>query len=219
MKRAQIATIRTGNGQSETPYTTPLDVQGWSDITGQPTPDIETGMLPFTVEAVCTDAQLDAIKADARFAVLGEVDIQEDDTPEEPMVIDTSALSNLYSDDVVAYVDSEADPMTALLECQTRPPWKTGVAVEAGDVFAYGDNLYRCVQPHTTQADWTPDVTPALWVKFYEAGEKPTEWQTWTAYAVGEIVTYEGTTYECRQAHTSQPGWQPPNVPALWLAI
>lgn len=25
--------------------------------------------------------------------------------------------------------------------------------------------LYRCVQPHTSQADWTPPKTPALWVR------------------------------------------------------
>jgi hypothetical protein len=35
---------------------------------------------------------------------------------------------------------------------------------------------------------------------------------------VGEEVTYNGVTYKCRQSHTSQVGWEPPNVPALWLA-
>lgn len=43
--------------------------------------------------------------------------------------------------------------------------------------------------------------------------------QTWaphTPYAVGAQVSYGGAIYECRQAHTSLPGWEPPNVPALW---
>ncbi|MEC2344853.1 lytic polysaccharide monooxygenase [Paenibacillus barengoltzii] len=42
-------------------------------------------------------------------------------------------------------------------------------------------------------------------------------WAPNTAYAVGELVSYNGEIYECRQAHTSLVGWEPPNVPALWL--
>ncbi|EES74785.1 chitin binding domain protein [Paenibacillus sp. oral taxon 786 str. D14] len=42
-------------------------------------------------------------------------------------------------------------------------------------------------------------------------------WAPNTAYAVGELVSYNGAIYECRQAHTSLVGWEPPNVPALWL--
>ncbi|MEU6715564.1 glycosyl hydrolase family 18 protein [Nonomuraea sp. NPDC046802] len=41
-------------------------------------------------------------------------------------------------------------------------------------------------------------------------------WAPWTAYATGARVTYNGVEYECIQGHTSQPGWEPPNVPALW---
>jgi chitinase len=38
-------------------------------------------------------------------------------------------------------------------------------------------------------------------------------------YAVGDRVTYNGRTYACRQSHTSQPGWTPEVVPALWLPL
>ncbi|GAA3136347.1 carbohydrate-binding protein [Nonomuraea salmonea] len=41
-------------------------------------------------------------------------------------------------------------------------------------------------------------------------------WAPWTSYATGAVVTYQGVDYVCLQAHTSQPGWEPPNVPALW---
>jgi chitin-binding protein len=44
-------------------------------------------------------------------------------------------------------------------------------------------------------------------------------WRANTAYAVGSVVTYNGISYRCRQAHTSLPGWEPPFTPALWLAI
>ncbi|WP_253298212.1 glycosyl hydrolase family 18 protein [Paenibacillus sp. MSJ-34] len=41
-------------------------------------------------------------------------------------------------------------------------------------------------------------------------------WQPYKAYSVNDLVTYNGSTYKCIQAHTSLPGWEPPNVPALW---
>src|SRR5258706_2649063 len=41
-------------------------------------------------------------------------------------------------------------------------------------------------------------------------------WAPWTAYTAGQLVTYNGSTYKCIQSHTSQPGWEPPKVPALW---
>lgn len=36
------------------------------------------------------------------------------------------------------------------------------------------------------------------------------------AYATGDMVTYEGATYTCVQPHTSQAGWIPSGLPALW---
>ncbi|MET7394591.1 carbohydrate-binding protein [Dactylosporangium sp. NPDC005572] len=44
-------------------------------------------------------------------------------------------------------------------------------------------------------------------------------WAPYTSYATGATVTYGGITYRCLQGHTSQVGWEPPNVPALWSAV
>ncbi|MFF8591436.1 carbohydrate-binding protein [Streptomyces sp. NPDC015220] len=41
-------------------------------------------------------------------------------------------------------------------------------------------------------------------------------WAAGTVYQAGDTVTYGGATYRCLQAHQAQPGWEPPNVPALW---
>ncbi|WP_033290341.1 carbohydrate-binding protein [Amycolatopsis jejuensis] len=43
-----------------------------------------------------------------------------------------------------------------------------------------------------------------------------TTWTAGTAYAAGARVTYRGIGYVCLQGHTAQPGWEPPNAPALW---
>ena len=45
-------------------------------------------------------------------------------------------------------------------------PWAAGEQVAVGDrrYYAPTGRLYKAIQGHTTQADWTPDATPALWV-------------------------------------------------------
>ena len=42
------------------------------------------------------------------------------------------------------------------------------------------------------------------------------EWVAGVAYSAGYKVQHGGKLWRCRQAHTSQSGWEPENVPALW---
>lgn len=44
-------------------------------------------------------------------------------------------------------------------------------------------------------------------------------WAADTEYAVDIRVRYEDKLYRCVQAHTSQIGWEPPAVPALWTEV
>jgi chitinase len=44
-------------------------------------------------------------------------------------------------------------------------------------------------------------------------------WAVGVAYSVGTRVTYQGRTYQCRQAHTSQADWTPSAVASLWLDL
>ncbi|GLY14564.1 cellulose-binding protein [Kineosporia sp. NBRC 101677] len=66
----------------------------------------------------------------------------------------------------------------------------------------------------STEAPTTAPTTTAP-----EDTEAPAEgeWQSWKWYNRGDKVTYDGVTYECRQSHTTLPGWEPPVVLALWL--
>ena len=61
----------------------------------------------------------------------------------------------------------KVDDNTALEAPQLCKIWKEGEYVKPGDrrYYAPTQKLYkvRDGQGHTTQADWTPDVTPALW--------------------------------------------------------
>ena len=44
-------------------------------------------------------------------------------------------------------------------------------------------------------------------------------WEADTKYAAGDRRRHDGKVYKCLQAHTSQVGWEPSAVPALWVVI
>lgn len=73
------------------------------------------------------------------------------------------------------------------------PRWRAGVALDVDVRVCYRDKLYRVVQAHTTQDDWTPDITPALFTEVPRPGEIPV-WRQPTgaqdAYMKGDKVRY-----------------------------
>jgi len=48
--------------------------------------------------------------------------------------------------------------------------WQPGTQYNHGDEVAYEGARYRIIQPHRSQGDWTPPVTPALWGRMQEGG-------------------------------------------------
>ncbi|KAF8684083.1 hypothetical protein RHS04_01671 [Rhizoctonia solani] len=67
-------------------------------------------------------------------------------------------------------------PLQHLLAISTNKqvnPWQPGVDYNIGDSVEYQGATYRIIQPHFSQGDWTPDVTPALWGREY--GAAPTQ--------------------------------------------
>ena len=83
---------------------------------------------------------------------------------------------------------------TALTGVELFPPWSVGKSYATGDRVQYEGTLYKCVQAHTSQADWTPPVTPSLWTAFsideYHAWVQPTG--AHDAYSKGDKVTHSG---------------------------
>lgn len=80
----------------------------------------------------------------------------------------------------------------ALNGVELFPAWQTAAAYAIGDRCAYEETLYKCVQAHTSQDDWTPDVTPALWTMV-----SLDEWPEWVqptgaqdAYQTGDQVSH-----------------------------
>jgi hypothetical protein len=98
-----------------------------------------------------------------------------------------------------------------------HPAWAAGQAVTAGTYRAYQGKTYRAIQGHTTQAGWEPPNVPALWHLVENPGIAA--WLAGVAYALPATRTYAGRAYELLQPHTSQVGWEPPAVPALWKDV
>lgn len=85
-------------------------------------------------------------------------------------------------------------------------PWAVGKSYAVGEFVTYGENsvgdpqLYKVVQAHTSQADWTPDTTASLYDAIgldeqgYPVWSQPTG--AHDAYNKGDIVDYNGTLYE-----------------------
>ncbi len=44
-------------------------------------------------------------------------------------------------------------------------------------------------------------------------------WMPGANYQTDQRIRYEDKLYRCVQAHTSQSGWEPPAVPALWTEV
>lgn len=94
----------------------------------------------------------------------------------------------------------QIDDVTAGEHADVFAPWKSDVSYAAGDLRSYDDGvglaLYRCVQEHTSQDGWTPDVSVSLWVRVADPAEEWPEWVQPTgahdAYKAGDKVSHGG---------------------------
>ena len=88
------------------------------------------------------------------------------------------------------------------LECVTLfPEWQINKEYNINERVSYNNNLYRVVQQHRSQENWTPDITPALFTQVALPGEIPIWRQPFgaqDAYMIGDKVRYpdeNGTIY------------------------
>ena len=97
----------------------------------------------------------------------------------------------------------------ALQSVELFPKWAAGISVTAGDRYQYNGVLYRVVQSHTTQDNWTPDITPALWTVV-----SLDEWPEWRqplgsedAYHIGDKVSHNDKHWQSTiDANIWEPG-------------
>lgn len=74
--------------------------------------------------------------------------------------------------------------------------------------------LARNLRPYIVKAAQSLDDTDSVHaVDLYD------EWKPDTAYEVGYKLRRNGKVWRVRQAHTSQTGWEPENIPSLFEEI
>lgn len=66
---------------------------------------------------------------------------------------------------------------------------------------------------------WAPGSDPTLWKDLTPTSDLEAWDPNSKLYLVADEVTYENDRYRCLQQHTSQAGWTPVAVPALWQMI
>lgn len=130
--------------------------------------------------------------------------------PDYTDVID--AVRRMFSTELDTLSDEDALSVAALY-----PTWssKLGENANVGERLWYNEKLYKVVQAHTIQSDWTPDVSASLftqvsieeWPEFIQ----PTGSQD--AYNTGDKITFEGEHYICLIDNCV---WSPNSYPTAW---
>ena len=88
------------------------------------------------------------------------------------------------------------------------PKWSADVTYSVDERVEHGDTLYRCVQAHTSQSDWAPNVTQALWtiVSLEEYPEWVQPLGSHDAYAMGDKVSHNDKHW---QSTANNNVWEP----------
>lgn len=90
----------------------------------------------------------------------------------------------------------------ALLQAWMFPMWKPLTQYKAGDRIYYEGTLYKVLQDHTAQNDWTPVDAVSLFSKVLIPTTDDNivyEWEqpeSTNPYAKGDVVSHNGKTWE-----------------------
>lgn len=87
------------------------------------------------------------------------------------------------------------DDATAAEHAEFFAPWAYPVKYKTGNIRRHGGKLYKCVQDHTSQEDWSPDTAASLWACTSDPAE---EWPAWSqpigahdSYSTGAKVSHQ----------------------------
>lgn len=99
------------------------------------------------------------------------------------------------------------------------PKFMVGIDYKIGDLIQYKEILFEVIQSHTSQLDWTPDITPSLFKSKSPHGVIP----NWTqpvgshdAYKIGDKVLFDGQVYE---STIDGNVWSPVDYPQGWKLV
>ena len=121
----------------------------------------------------------------------------------------------IENEDETAYALEQAKQLLdddAAMQCVSIfDEWRIDVDYKAGDRLRYMNKLYKVLQDHHSQIDWTPDKAVSLFVNIADPADPWPEWVRPTmaedAYPMGAQVTHNGKKYISQiDANTTEPG-------------
>lgn len=114
------------------------------------------------------------------------------------------------------------DDEQALETVELFPIWKADTVYTAGDRVRYNDVLYKVLQGHTSQADWTPDGAVSLFAKVLIPSKDIPVWEQPTstnAYMTGDRVYYPTAQDDVYESLIDNNVWSPTAYPQGWKVI
>lgn len=116
-----------------------------------------------------------------------------------------------YFPGILAHLEQAMTDSDALDYIGLFDAWRSDTDYVIGDRVRDNDVLYKCIQSHTSQSDWQPHLTPALWVVV-----SIEEWPEWVqpvgstdAYAKGAKVSHNGKHWI---SDVDGNVWEPPTM-------
>ena len=126
-------------------------------------------------------------------------------------------LRALIEKAVVSLDDEDALEAVELFES-----WVPGTEYVVDKRLRYKGKLYKVVQAHISQDDWTPDITPALYTEVAEPGTIPV-WKQPTgaqdAYNTGDKVHYPTESDPVYESTVDNNVWSPEAYPQGWKLV
>lgn len=116
--------------------------------------------------------------------------------------------------------NGEIDEVTASENANMFINWSEVSSYNINDYRTYKGKLYKCLQAHTGQVDWTPDVSTSLWKEVGITESGIPEWSqpisSVDAYMIGDEVIYNGVHYK---SIIDNNVWSPEAYPAGWEIV
>ena len=124
--------------------------------------------------------------------------------------------------EIIEKASASLEDADALDAVELFPLWAVGVAYSVGERVQYDGKLYKVVQAHTSQADWTPPIVPALFTEVAKPGEIPV-WKQPTgaqdAYNKGDKVYYPTKDDDIYESLIDANVWSPNDYPQGWKVV
>lgn len=182
-------------------------------------------MREFSIFNTDTEYQITIVREDGQ-RFFYEVVPEELENVLEEILIFTNGLKTEkeQASELASEYITEIAPLEKQLELvHLFPEWKPSLSLEVGKRIQHEGILYKVIQSHTTQDDWMPTETPALFKQLspVEEADKPQQWKQPTgahdAYMTGDRMIYtDEKTYE---SVIDNNVWSPVDYPTGWEEV